>query len=264
MTRMGGQWPGRAFQGGGHNALPAEPSLPSGAELQSTYAGGIDSQGDRDVLVSPLLTLFPQFESRAVYASEIAVPAGVTIAAGQAGWYMLRSFRIPRDLPECAYIGMEATLLPTDVDGVAAPSTGPAAAWGDVTGSKAQIVLAFNTGLQLQSWTSRVAYLPGLDTAAPNLLNVAGAPEYLASTQFPPGKLSATTPTKLYAASRFLPAAARVIGGDTLDVCLVVNRAQVNAASIAEASFVGNIDLRLHFLPISGAKTYRKTSGGGT
>jgi len=254
---FGGGWPGRAFQQGGRAQLPGDPKLPASSELTSTVAGGVDGQAERSELVSPLITLFPQFISRAVYASEIAVPASPAIAAGDAGWYMLRQFRVPKDLPECAYIGMEATLLPTDVDGAATPSTGTAGAWGDVTGVTAQIVLAFNTGIQLRTWTSRPAWLPGLDTAANNLLNADNQPEYVASMQFPPGKLTATTPSKLYASTRFLPAASRVIQSDSLEVFVVVNRAQVNAA--ANKRLCGCIDLRLHFLPLGGTKTFSKT-----
>lgn len=260
MARFGGQnWPAHAFTRGGKSQRPASPSLPANAQVRSLAPplGGEEQEG-RVRLASPLLTDFPQYVTLTAYASEIMVPSSVSIATGDAGWYSIRKIRVPDDLPECAYVGADVELLPADVDGAATPSAGSAAAWGDLNGIASQIVLEVNAPLQPRTWTSRPAYLPGLDTASPNLHVPDGAAEYLSSLSFPPGKLSATTISKLYSQPRFLPALRRLSRGDSLDVCLVVRRSQVNAA--VNKRFCGYIKTRLIFLPIAGGNTWAKTS----
>lgn len=229
---------------------------PAPADLRSAPP---PDQSERGMLRSGLLDIFPQEIPRSAYFSEISVPVGIAIPnTAHAGWYVFQRFSIPRDVPEGVYIGADVQLSPADVDAARTPSAGTAAAWGDLAGTTAWIVLDVNTGLELNTWTGRDAYLPGIGTAPQHLVSPQTARPYLAKWIVPPGKISSTTPSKLYLGQRFLPAVYRLIkSADVLDVCLVIPRAQALAA--ANKVICGHVDITLWFLPDSGPRAFSQT-----
>lgn len=231
--------------------------VPAPRELVTPTA----DQAERGMLRSGLLDLFPQEVSRPAYFAEISVPANIaTLVANttHAAWFVFQRFAIPDNLPECAYIGADIQLSPADVDAAVAPSAGAAGAWGDLAGTTAWIVIDINTGLEFQQWGGRPAFLPGVGSNAYNLVSPRSNRQYAGKIAIPPGKFTSTNPSKIYLGTRYLPALQRLVkSADTMDVCLVIPRAQAVAA--ASKVLCGSVDLNLWFLPDSGPRAFSTT-----
>ena len=206
--------------------------LPPIVQGQTPGAGGNQSPGKNPS--SPLTDLLPAFVAVRAYFHSIEVAAGLTLAAG-AAWYKLASLS-PRNIgQEFSLSGAAATMLPTDSAGGALTGFSNPLAWGDTRGMSAAIVVGRNLPGDVGEWQGFPAFVPGVDfgeaspaTASLRSVVAQNQPDYAIVQSFPTGTFRDTAPNKPPLRWAFAPHTLRVRDGETLDVSLVVRRAQVH------------------------------------
>lgn len=199
---------------------------------------------------SPFTPLLPGYRILPAYFSAIEVPANLAETNG-AYWYGLRRFTPFKDSDqEITCVGANIEMLPCNVDGVDWLGLGGAAtaAWGDVQGVTAAIVIGKNLPIQEGQWTAAPCASPLLNADATlvdgDAVNEHSAPEYFAVQGFPTGKLAiggtyneGSTPlNKINVGRQFSPYVNRITQGNTLDVALVMRGYYV--APLADPAFL--------------------------
>jgi len=183
---------------------------------------------------SPVATLIPPFIPLPAFATRITVPATTTY--NTSAWYGLGSFT-PDDLGrEFGVFGVDCTLAPCDVDGVGVDGAGSPTAWGDVRGASACVVVGVNLpSVKQGAWTDGPAPFPGIEQNAGSWLSTNGlSGGVLFRRSFPPGKISDTTPNKLFQPYVLGGYIERVTNGRRLDVALVCRGSQITNAGAAK------------------------------
>lgn len=211
---------------------------------QATLPATLVEPEPRPVMTSPLLQLFPVYDSWNFGAREIIIDGTAAtspaIAAGQTAWWSLGKIKVDEDTGvEVGIVGYDIQMLPADVNGTAVPSSGTVTAWGSNTGTASAIIMGVNLPSLPGQWVGAPAYVPGIDNAfAGNLQLPNPAPRYLCVQGFPTGALSDAAPNKPNI--RYMSGAniVRVGRGQTIDVAFLLNRTQYEAIRAVGAARV--------------------------
>lgn len=185
-----------------------------------------------------LVDVLPTLVHRVVYATEINLPANTDFgASGEnvSACYNLGSFKPLGNMgEEFALVGANLELSPSDSAGGlttvalgAASSTG----WGATDGYSAAVVVMENSGIAPKTWAPMAVFAPGLENFSFCLDSPDPPPEYVEVTTFPTGKLSDTTPNKLYLPISYLPTQRPITGSDSVDIILAIRRTQLATVS---------------------------------
>jgi hypothetical protein len=217
----------------------------SPARRRTTEETAPPTRQGRDGGGRSLITLLgPNVQTVRAGFYKIAIPgsSAFTVGTNESAWYKLRSIEPVADgqIPtEFSLTGIRVEMASADVDGAGTASAGSAAAWGDVRGVMAAIVIGRRLPGAVGVWTSAPCYIAGIEDAANNVVP-AGAPDYIFETGFPSGKWSDTTPGKGLAAYSYSPD--QIIfpqGYGALDVSLVVRGTQIQTASASSLNLFG-------------------------
>ncbi|MBS0187200.1 MAG: hypothetical protein JSS51_03970 [Planctomycetes bacterium] len=198
-----------------------------------------------------LSAIFPPQRTYQCGFDKITVPSGLSApAAGNCYVYGLRRWTIGPDIAaEGVLLGAFFQMMPTDYNGLGwASSAASASAWGDVRGAKAAIVVGYNWKQMNPGAFSVIRTpFPGIEAGGFGASSQAPDENFLFTIGFPPGSFGDTLPQKLYAIRALAPAAQRLKRGATLDVGLLLNGAQVAAASSGSPkSIEGLAHVQLH------------------
>lgn len=197
--------------------------LPRGAGTQSPASiyppASLRGQERPLVMQYPLLRVAP-FGFRSIPLD------GTAIAASCSAWYGLKRLT-PDSVGQQFFLnGYQAVLSACNVTPAADSEYAAAdqAAWGTVDGTGAAIVIGTNLPVTPGAWTSGPNNVFGVE------LNVVDMPAVTNNIvlHFPPGKQEDAPRPALYQSTQTTPLAIMVPQGATLDVALVVRRAQVN------------------------------------
>ncbi|MEL6739224.1 MAG: hypothetical protein AAFP26_01060 [Planctomycetota bacterium] len=179
-----------------------------------------------------LTDLYSRLRMVSGYASVVQIdpllPAAP--ASGKPAWYGVQSIEIGEEIPEdVAVLAMRVTMLPTNPNANQFDPVIPeanTAAWGDLYGLKAGVVVGVNLPIEYGKWGYATSYVPGVGS----LLSAQQTSPYLAGLTFPPGELGGASVEKHTVPIMFAPAAEPLARGDRLDVALLIDGAQAFAS----------------------------------
>ncbi len=175
---------------------------------------------------SVLTDQFPGFKSLPCGFTQISI-VNPTITAGESAWLGLGRWKVQGDGPfdpkqEIGIYAVTLELGPTDNASAADIS------WGTTLGLGGAIVIGTNLPFgTVGGVSSSPAYVPGVEASGQGILLSQRHSPYIFSTGFPSGKLTDTVPAKTWLRVSFAPYIYRVARGTTIDVALVIRRAQI-------------------------------------
>ena len=220
---------------------------------QSARVTNREAQASRAVQRPQSLTnMFPSALSIPVWFDKITVPAGLAApAAGISYLYGLRRLVVGNNgdiVRNAAFYGAYFQLRPTDWNGKGTGGgAGSSGSWGDNRGEKAAIVIGRNLqNFREGGFTEYRAAMPGIDGHNAGVVDNTRVPSFLMTQTFPPGDWGDTAPQLALVPRTLAPAATRLIEGNTLDVGLLLNGAQVAAISAGVPKTIigyANIDI---------------------
>lgn len=198
-------------------------------------------------LTTDITKVFPHVDVVGAYFTSISLPSSLTIPSGMSAWYTLLKQRVGGGNGGVAfgYVGYSSVVGPTNSAGV-----GGTALWGASNATKAAIVVSKNLSLD-DGWSAQPCYVAGVETAAPGLVTVAGAPPYLGVEFFAPGVMG-TDNTRISTRDYWLPTTNRFVDGDELAVSVVFNASQISTAIASEIStLTGFADIRVRTMKLN-------------
>lgn len=247
------------------------PNMPPQFEQRgiAVYPARMPAQGalppPAPSIPSPLVSLFPTLRNWNFGIAEIPINGAnatqsPSIAATAAAWYGLGRIRVDVDTGnEIGFAGYDVQLLPADVNGTVTPQSGATpAAWGNSLGTLAAVVIGQNLPIEPGQWSGAPAFVPGIDGNAANTELPHNPPPYLAVIGFPTGKLTDTAPNKLRQQYMSGASLVRITRGSTLDIAIVLNRAQYEAVRVVAAARVlaAHISVILKSVPVSNQQKF--------
>jgi hypothetical protein len=196
----------------------------------------------RQATRSSLTDIFPTLQPALSGGfSSIPIPAGTLagLVAGNSAWWPL--IDVPVDS-----LGQEVLLMQYTLNQISTYSTasGANAAWGDVRGEAAAIVIG-DGRLPISGkigWQQGPCSIPGIEASPTIVQNDSG--RYIAWHKFPPGTWSDTIPFKTNLPRSFAPWVWRFGFGTRIQVALVVRGTQIAAG--AGKTLVGDASIQLH------------------
>ncbi len=224
---------------------PTGPGKPAGSAPLPPVPSWSDPERKADR--SPLTSIFPQMDVIEAWFDGALplLPDPFNIGSTESAWFGLQRVRIPKDFgQEILLYGVSVDLAPPDTDG-----TGGAGAigWGTTRGTGAAIVIGMDLPIQLGSWRQGPGSIPRVETGATTSgpLTDRRQAAWIDTFNFPSGKLSDTTPTRLIHSRNYSPAVYRITNNHSLDVALVVRGTQLSGSGIRQIYGSGKVVLNV-------------------
>jgi hypothetical protein len=221
------------------------------AQGDPTGSGFIPGTGVRpDNDTTPALNLvFPTFRTFAGGFRRATIPAGSPLclpAGATSAWLSLINITISPALfgQEMLLVGDRLELLSADVEG-----TGGSAAWGDLNGMSAAIIMGHNLPIgPVGAWTQAPCFLPGVETLAAGVQFIGNDQHYLWDSFFPPGKsftAGVGSGNKVVHGEDYPPFVRRLTYGIPFGVAFVWQSTQYNAIAAGGGVITGLVRVRV-------------------